>query len=127
MLQKIISALLLLVGLINFIPVIGVISSAKISQLYGVNFTSPELELLLRHRAVLLGIVGLFMMAAALVPALQLTSIAMGMASMLSFIIIMQQVGSVNPELSRVAAVDWIAIALLLFTLAIWVYANRLR
>lgn len=52
------SGLLALVGLINLVPVVGALSSDGIATAYGVAVEGPDLTLLLRHRAVLFGIVG---------------------------------------------------------------------
>ena len=125
MLQKTITSLFIIVGLINFVPIIGAASGAKITQLYAVGVNTPELELLLRHRAVLLGIIGAFLIVAAFVPHLQFAAMLMAMVSMTSFIAIMTQLGSVSTELSRVASVDWFAIFLLSLAFGLWVYTKR--
>ena len=52
------SALFALAGLINVIPVTGALSAARLEVLYGLRFEDPSLVILMRHRAVLLGIVG---------------------------------------------------------------------
>lgn len=44
------------VGIINCRPVVGVVSAPRIAKAYGVKVASPEIELLLRHRALLFGV-----------------------------------------------------------------------
>jgi hypothetical protein len=44
--------------LINFLPVTGALSGKRIQALYGVAVEDSNSEILMRHRAVLFGIVG---------------------------------------------------------------------
>ncbi|MEM9617403.1 MAG: phosphopantetheine adenylyltransferase [Pseudomonadota bacterium] len=83
--QRIIMALIALAGLINFLPVVGVVSGARIESLYGVELADPALEILLRHRAVLFGLVGGFMIIAAFKKSLHGMAIIGGLIAMLSF------------------------------------------
>lgn len=82
---RIIAGLIVLAGVINFLPVVGVVSAARIENLYGVDVFDPTLEILLRHRAVLFGLVGGFMIVAAFNKQLHSLAIAGGMIAMLSF------------------------------------------
>ncbi len=43
----------LVTGVINFIPLVGVLSKARLETLYGLSIESNELTILLKHRAVL--------------------------------------------------------------------------
>lgn len=45
-------------GLIYLIPTIGIIGSKKLRQLYGIEFIDCNNELMMRHRAVLFGLLG---------------------------------------------------------------------
>jgi len=62
---RVITGLIVFAGVINFLPVMGVFSGARIESLYGVELSDPTLEVLLRHRAVLFGLLGGFMIVAA--------------------------------------------------------------
>ncbi len=84
--ERIVRALIVLAGLINFAPVIGAFSGARIESLYGVELADPTLEILLRHRAVLFGLLGGFMIIAAFKRQLHATAIIGGLIAMLSFI-----------------------------------------
>lgn len=53
-----IDALLILSALIHLLPVIGVLSPRHLESLYGVEVANPDLAILLRHRAVLFGVLG---------------------------------------------------------------------
>jgi hypothetical protein len=49
---------MVLVGLMNLLPVSGALSSSRLQGLYGVVLRDANLSILLRHRAVLFGVVG---------------------------------------------------------------------
>ena len=53
-----IKSIMLLVGLINFAPIIGVLSQEQLEKLYGIPIQGQDMLILMRHRAVLLGLVG---------------------------------------------------------------------
>ena len=101
-------ALLIIIGLINFLPVIGVISSARITQAYSVELVSNDLAILLRHRALLFGIIGGFIMYSAFAPQYQLVAMVMAAISMVGYLGVMWSVGGYNPSLFKVAVVDMV-------------------
>jgi hypothetical protein len=101
-------------GLINFLPVIGALSGKRIEALYGVAVEDSNAEILLRHRAVLFGIVGTLIIASAFDSSLRPAGYAAGFTAMLTFILITRLVGNYNANLRRVAIVDIVATAALL-------------
>ena len=101
-----ITLLFLLVALINGLPVVGALSAGRMEALYGLPVQDPNLLILMRHRAVLLGIVGALLAFAAFRPALQTVAAVAGFASMLSFIAIAWATPDASPALRRVAAID---------------------
>ena len=103
------TALLLLAALANLLPVLGVLSTARLESLYGVLLRNPNLAILMRHRAVLFAIVGGLLGVAAFHPPLRTFAIAAGLVSMLSFVAIAGLTGDYNPQLRRVVLVDVIA------------------
>lgn len=108
------TALILLVGLLNLLPVSGVVSGNRLQSLYGVVLQDPNLVILMRHRAVLFGVVGGLLVISAFHLPLRPAGYAAGFISMLSFVLIAWLVGSCNPELRRVVVVDLVASAALL-------------
>ena len=64
-------ACLLLAALIHLLPVAGVLGAERLQALYGIPIGDPNLLLLMRHRAVLFGVVGVLLATAAFVPALR--------------------------------------------------------
>lgn len=122
---KAINTLLFLVGLVNFLPVLGVLSGGRIAQAYGIELPGPDLEILLRHRALLFGIVGGFVFYALFVPAMQWPAIVMAGVSMVGFLVFMLQVGDYNASLYRVMLVDIAGIVLLLATVVLKLLVSR--
>ncbi len=117
MLSTIIKLLLILVGLINFIPVIGVFSAEHLNTLYSIEVTEPNLLILMRHRALLFGIVGGIIIFSAFRPALQPLAIVVGLISMIGFIVIANQADSYNDLIRRVIWADVVAIVILLLVI----------
>ena len=107
------TTLFAIVGVVNLLPIAGVSSASRLQTLYGVVLEDPNLVILMRHRAVLFGIVGAILVAAAFVPSLRPFAIAAGLVSMLSFVLVAHLVGKYNAELRRVVIVDLAASALL--------------
>lgn len=66
---RVLSVCLLVVGVIHLLPLAGVVGASRLSALYGIAVAEPNLELLLRHRAVLFGVLGGLCIAAAFQPA----------------------------------------------------------
>ncbi len=116
---KIVTGLLLLVGLINFAPVTGLLSAAKLESAYGIGVNEPNLTILLRHRALLFGLVGGFILYSAFNPALQPIAFVWGFISMLGFIALCWQTGEVNPLLRKIAIIDVVGLILLLAALVL--------
>ncbi len=110
----VICILIALAGLINFLPVIGVQSAARLEALYGVAIDDPSLEVLMRHRAILFGLVGGFMIYAAFVPWLQWIAIIAGLVSMLSFILLTRVAGDGPSLFPAIVLADLVGAALLI-------------
>ena len=68
----------------------------------------------MRHRAVLFGLLGVFLLVAAFRPALRTLAIIAGFVSVTSFIAIAWSVGGYNDAVNRVVIADIIAIVALI-------------
>lgn len=101
-----ISAMLIIVAIIHLLPLSGVLGSERLAALYGLSFSEPNLAILMRHRAVLFGLLGLFILYAAFQPSLQTPAFIAGFASVLSFLWLARSVGDYNAELARVFMAD---------------------
>jgi hypothetical protein len=110
----VVPAVLILVAVIHALPVLGVLGAAKLSQLYGITVQDPNLELLLRHRAVLFGLLAALLAYAAIRPELQRLALVIGSVSVASFLVLAQLSSSYNDALATVVRADWLALALLL-------------
>lgn len=99
--EKVVTGLLVLVGIIHLLPVSGVLGVERLAALYGVSLGEPNLEILMRHHAVLFGLLGLFLLYAAFQSSLQSLAIAAGFVSVASFIVIAWSVGVTTSHCAR--------------------------
>ncbi len=100
-------ATLFAVGAVNALPIIGVLGAARLESLYGIKVADDNLSILLRHRAVLLGLVGGFMQYSAFKPELAPAASLGGLVSMLSYVLIAWQApGGFNNSIRKVMLVD---------------------
>lgn len=113
MAKKIITGLLLNVGVIHLLPLAGVMGPEKLSALYGIQADEPNLAILMRHRAVLFGLLGLFICHAAFRPAMQLPALFGGFVSVGSFLWLSWGTGGYNALIGRVIVADIVALACL--------------
>lgn len=111
--RHLVSLSLLLVALVHALPLAGVLGVQRLQGLYGVAIDDPNLQILMRHRAVLFGLLAGFLGASAFKPELQPWGIAAGLVSVGSFLVLARLVGQANAELGRVVAVDLVALGLL--------------
>ncbi|MGB0652467.1 MAG: phosphopantetheine adenylyltransferase [Thermoplasmatota archaeon] len=86
--ERLITGLLVLVGLINLAPAVGVLSAKLLADAYGIPAPEGDLLILLRHRAILLGIIGGLTLAAARWRHLRPAAMACAGLSMGSFLLL---------------------------------------
>jgi hypothetical protein len=110
---------LVLVAAIHSLPIAGVLGASKLTQLYGVTVHDPNLELLLRHRAVLFGLLAALMAYAAFRPELHRVGLLAGLASTVSFLVLAHPVGALSAGLITVMRADWFATILLVIASAV--------
>ena len=120
--RYIVSIMLIIVGIIHFLPVIGVLSSEWLMTLYGISFSDPNTEILMRHRAVLFGVLGLFLIYPAFQPTLQVIAFVAGFVSILSFLVLAWSVGGYNAQIARVFTVDIAALGCLIVSVLAYLY-----
>lgn len=104
--EKLLVALLLMAGAVNLLPVIGVLGADQLTALYGLSFQSSDLSILMRHRAVLFGLIGGFIVLSAFKPALRAYAMAAGFVSMLSFVVLALAAGDHNAYIRKIVLVD---------------------
>lgn len=105
---------LIVVAVIHLLPVAGVLGPAQLASAYGIDITGPDLEILMRHRALLFGIVAGLCLLAALRPLYTTLALVVALASVLSFLVLAQIVGGYGEAIGRVVLADCVALAALL-------------
>lgn len=101
-------------GVIHLMPVTGLLGEAKLAALYGIPFDDPNLLILMRHRAVLFGLLGAFLLAAAFRRAWRAPAVVAGLVSAASFVALALGADGYNDAIRRVVLADVVAIACLL-------------
>ena len=104
--SKALPILFWLMAIINFLPVVSAILPSKMQDLYGISPDNADMMTLLQHRALLLGIVGLALAAAAHMPALRWPALIGGVLSMGSFVLFALARGQMSGPLGKIAYVD---------------------
>ncbi len=117
--SKLIALLLLVAGVIHLLPLSGVLGAPRLAALYGLELGEPNLLLMMRHRAVLLGLLGALLVAAAFLPGLRSLALGAGLVSVVAFLLLAWGEPGYNPALRRVLLADWLALACLLPALAL--------
>ena len=113
--KYLVASLFIIPGLINFAPIVGALSNEHISRLYQIENLSPDVALLLRHRAFLFGIIGVFLICSAFQMNLRTPATLAALVSMVSFTVLVFVLETSNPNLIRVAWIDIVATVVLLF------------
>ncbi|MES2610819.1 MAG: phosphopantetheine adenylyltransferase [Pseudomonadota bacterium] len=116
---------LLVVGAIHLIPLSGVLGPEHLVRLYGAAPSDPSALILMRHRAVLFGIVGGVCVLAAFKPALQSLALVLGSFSVVSFLWLAWSTGGFNAHLQRVVVADIVALLCLAVGAAALGWAER--
>lgn len=111
--RYLVSAMLIVVAVIHLLPLSGVLGPARLAALYGIAFDEPNLQILMRHRAVLFGLLGAFLLLAAFQPSLQLIALVAGFVSVVSFLWLAWSVGGYNAQVGRVFIADIVALVCL--------------
>lgn len=108
--EKFITACLVIVGLINFLPVVGLLGAKNLESAYGISLASNDLLILMRHRALLFGLLGGFILYAAFIPAYQTAAILMAAISMIGYVLLALTTQTSNQALARVLTIDYVGI-----------------
>lgn len=125
--RYIVSATLVVAAIIHLLPLSGVLGGERLAALYGLDAPEPNLAILMRHRAVLFGLLGAFLSIAAFRPALQAIALAAGLISVVSFLWLASSTDNYNAQIARVVTVDVIALASLLVGAGAHIYCQWSR
>lgn len=123
--RYVVPTMLIVVGVIHLMPLSGALGSERLAVLYGLSFDQPDLAILMRHRAVLFGLLGGFLLLAAFRTELQTIALIAGFVSVVSFLYLAWSTGNYNAQIGRVFAADVVALACLVIGAV--AHAYRLR
>ena len=104
---------LVLVAAIHLLPLPGVLGAETLTRLYGIPVEGADLTLLLRHRAVLFGLLGVGIIASVFLPYWRPAAYAAAFVSVVSFLLLAAMEGPTNAAVNRVVVADVIALVLL--------------
>mgnify|MGYP001811109170 CR=1 FL=1 len=124
MTDKIASILLFIVGIVNLLPIVVFFDPSKTAKLYGVRIEGESLTVLMRHRGVLLAIVGIALIAAAFKIDYRVLAVSLALISKFAFIFLTFTSPDYLPEIKQVALIDVGAIVLLAIVLGIHFYGK---
>ncbi len=124
---RMIQVALIVAGLIHFLPVTGVIGAERLTAMYAIPFDDPNLLILMRHRAVMLGLLGGLVLYSVFRPGMQGTGIVIGTVSLASIVGLAWSIGGYNQSLSRVVMADSIAVFCFLVAAALRAIGPRGR
>jgi hypothetical protein len=113
------------VGLIHLLPLVGVSGRRALEQAYGIPVESPDLQLLLQHRAVLFGLLGTACLIAAFNAPWRPAVWCAALISTCSFMLLAWLAPSTNSAIARVVWADGVAIAALLITLIVHLFHTK--
>lgn len=109
LLEVSIRLLLLVVAVIHLLPLIGFLGADQLARLYAIHVSDPNLELLMRHRAILFGILGAVFVLAAIRPSYRVLAFSAASVSIGSFLYLCWSADSINDALRGVQIVDLVA------------------
>ena len=127
MADKIAAVILFIVGVINLLPMIVFFDATRTAELYGLPIEGESLMILMRHRAVLLGLVGFALIAAAVKPEFRILAIALALISKFAFVFLTFTHSNYTAEVKQVALIDVGAIVLLIAALIVHFWRARTK
>lgn len=107
--HRMVSAMLIVVAIIHLLPLSGVLGADRLEALYGVALDDPNLIILMRHRAVLFGLLGAGLLIAAARPALHGAALVAAAVSVASFLALAALAERYDAAIGRVVAADIVA------------------
>lgn len=114
--ENVIKSIFIATGLFTALAGSVAVNPAQATQLYGISLVDPNMELLVRHRAVMLALLGSGLVYAAFSHAIRSAMIIGAIISKGLFLLLLQ-LQPVNAAFNNVVIIDGSAIGLLLITL----------
>jgi hypothetical protein len=125
MYERIITGLMLVVAVLHLLPISGFFGVEQLASLYEIKITDGNLEILMRHRAILFGILGGFLAYAAFTPAIQPIAFLAAFISVASFFFLSFSVGEFNDAIRKVIIADIVASVSLLGAIVLYVVKSN--
>jgi hypothetical protein len=119
MLEKIIAIILFIVGIINILPLVVFFDASKTAKMYGFPLEGESLIVLMRHRGVLLALLGGGLIYSVFKPEFRLPIIIAALISKSVFVFLTYTTANISPEVGKVALIDIVSIVVLLVVSAI--------
>lgn len=119
------AAVVLIAAAVQLLPMAAAFDPPLLERLYGVQPADETSLLLLRHRAVLLGLVGIGLVAGLIWRRILSAALALGLASKLSYLSLFAGTRAPTPEVTRVASVDLVTASLLALAALLWLRSAR--
>lgn len=107
--QRSITVLFSIVGVIHLLPLSGVVGNEQLNTLYGLPLEEANISILMRHRAVMFGLFGVFFIYAGFKRQYQMLGFIAGFVSVLSFVALSWSTGDYNEAIHRVVVADVVA------------------
>lgn len=112
--RHLVTVLFVIVGLVNLLPVVGLLGAERLESLYGIAVAGDDLLLLMRHRAVLFGLLGGLIVAAAFRDQWRGLATVAGLTSMMAYLLLAWPLTAHGTPLQKVFWIDVVASALLI-------------
>jgi hypothetical protein len=122
MLEKIVSIILVIVGIINVLPIMVFFDSSKAVKLYGFPLEGESLTALMRHRGVLLSLVGIALIIGAFKSEYIVVAVSLAVISKITFNFLVFSTPNITSEVQKVAFIDIASMVLLLIALGLHFY-----
>lgn len=117
--------LIFIIGVVNVLPIAAFFEVGRTEQMYGVRIESESLKVLMRHRGILLALLGTGLIYSVFKPEFRLPMIVAALVSKFVFIFLTYGSANVSAEVGRVALIDAVSIIVLLFVLAIEFWTDK--
>lgn len=105
---------LIVAAVIHLLPVMGVLGVKRLESMYGVELAGPDLVILMRHRAVLFGLLGVFLLLAVFQSTWRSPALVAGLISVVAFLALAWTAEGYNGAIRRVVVADLVALVALL-------------
>jgi hypothetical protein len=127
MMENLYRLILLISGLVHILPFSFLFFTEQLQKSYGVDISDVNLQLLLRHRAIFFGLIGVGLILSAIKKSYYGWASAIGLISMVSFVLLFYQIGGINQQLRTVMLIDVFISAALFLTAIVYhfIYAKQ--